>query len=97
MYPLVIDYGVALLKRDIKIALPGLVLSGIGMLITTYHYLIQKCLLLRDSGDTCGIIPCHTQYINYFGVITIPFLSVVAFIVIFVVHIIIIKQARRHT
>jgi len=97
MYPLVIVYGVALLKRDIKIALPGLVLSGIGMLISTYHYLIQKWPLLRDSGDTCGIIPCHTQYINYFGFITIPFLAGVAFIVIFVVHIIIIKQARRHT
>src|SRR5699024_9136094 len=79
------------------IALPGLVLSGIGMFISTYHYLIQKWPLLRDSGDTCGIIPCHTQYINYFGFITIPFLAGVAFIVIFVVHIIIIKQARRHT
>jgi len=97
MYPLVIVYGVALLKRDVKIALPGLFLSGIGMFISTYHYLIQKWPLLRDSGDTCGMIPCHTQYINYFGFITIPFLAGVAFIVIFVVHIIIIKQMRRHT
>jgi len=94
MYPLVIIYGVALLKRDIKIALPGLILSGIGMLISAYHYLIQKWPALQQAGDTCGIIPCNTEYINYLGFITIPFLAGVAFIVIFVIHILILKHAR---
>src|SRR5699024_12031322 len=42
MYPLVIIYGVAALKKNIDIALPGLILSGIGMFISAYHYLIQK-------------------------------------------------------
>ena len=94
MYPLVIIYGVALLKRDIKIALPGLILSGIGMLISAYHYLIQKWPALQQAGDTCGIIPCNTEYINYLGFITIPFLAGVAFIAIFVIHILILKHAR---
>ncbi|MBU5468361.1 disulfide bond formation protein B [Virgibacillus sp. MSJ-26] len=89
MYPLVIIYGIALLKRDIKIALPGLILSGIGMFISAYHYLLQKWPALQQAGDTCGIIPCNTEYINYLGFITIPFLAGVAFIVIFVIHILI--------
>jgi len=94
MYPLVIIYGIALLKRDIKIALPGLILSGIGMFISAYHYLLQKWPALQQAGDTCGIIPCNTEYINYLGFITIPFLAGVAFIVIFVIHILILKHVR---
>lgn len=94
MYPLVIIYGVALLKRDIKIALPGLILSGIGLLFSAYHYLLQKWPAFQQVGDTCGIIPCRTQYINYFGFITIPLLAGIAFSVILGLHIVILKQHR---
>src|SRR5699024_11147875 len=80
MYHLVIIFGIALLKRDIKIALPGLILSGIGMFISAYHYLLQKWPALQQAGDTCGMIPCNTEYINYLGFITIPSLAGVAFI-----------------
>lgn len=86
MYPLVIIYGVALIKKDVQIALPGLLLSGIGLLISTYHYLLQKVPALQDTGDFCGTVPCNLQYVNYFGFITIPFLAGVAFIVIFGLH-----------
>lgn len=95
MYPLVIIYGVAALKKDIKIALPGLILSGIGMFISAYHYLIQKWPVLQQTGDACGIIPCNTKYIDYFGFITIPFLAGIAFIVIFVLHIVVLKQIKE--
>lgn len=94
MYPLVIIYGVALLKRDLTIAIPGFILSGIGMLISIYHYLIQKVPGMQSTGDSCGIIPCNAEYVNYAGFITIPFLAGVAFFVIFVLHIIIWKQIR---
>ena len=94
MYPLVIIYGVAMVKKDMSIAFPGLILSGIGMFVSLYHYLIQKVPVLHDTAGSCGIIPCTTQYVNYFGFITIPFLAGAAFIVIFVLHIIVIKQLR---
>lgn len=94
MYPLVIIYGVAMVKKDMSMAFPGVILSGIGMFVSIYHYLIQKVPALHDTAGACGIIPCTTQYVNYFGFITIPFLAGVAFIVIFVLHIILIKQLR---
>ncbi|MGP4106604.1 disulfide oxidoreductase [Virgibacillus sp. L01] len=95
MYPLVIIYGVAAIKKDIAVALPGLILSGVGVLVSIYHYLIQKMPALQEAGGSCGAVPCNTQYVNYFGFVTIPFLAGIAFIVIFVLHIIIIKQVRR--
>src|SRR5690625_7600016 len=81
MYPLVMIYGVAAFKKDLSIALPGLFLSGIGMFISAYHYLLQKLPSLQEVGASCGIVPCNTEYVNYFGFITIPFLAGTAFIV----------------
>ncbi|GEN30717.1 disulfide bond formation protein DsbB [Cerasibacillus quisquiliarum] len=95
MYPLIMIYGVALWKKNIQIALPGLFLSGIGFLISSYHYLLQKLPLLQEVGDTCGIIPCHTQYVNYLGFITIPFQAGISFLSIFVLHLLILKLVKR--
>ncbi|MBP1968991.1 disulfide bond formation protein DsbB [Virgibacillus natechei] len=92
MYPLVVIYGVAAIKKDISIALPGLILSGIGILISIYHYSIQKIPTLQAAGDACGTVSCNVQYVNYFGFITIPFLAGIAFIIIFVGHLIILKR-----
>lgn len=94
MYPLVIIYGIAMIKKDLSIAFPGMILSGIGMFVSLYHYLIQKVPALHDTAGACGIIPCNTEYVNYFGFISIPFLAGVAFIFIFVLHIILIKGRK---
>jgi len=95
MYPLVIIYGVAAIKKNLVIALPGLILSGIGIFTSTFHYLLQKLPVLREAGGSCDIVPCHLQYVNYFGFITIPFLAGTAFIVIFILHMFLLKQTRR--
>ncbi|WP_163971324.1 disulfide oxidoreductase [Oceanobacillus halotolerans] len=94
MYPLVVIYGVALWKKDISIALPGLILSSIGMIVSIYHYSIQKLPMLQETGGSCGNVPCNVQYINYGGFITIPFLAGIAFIVITSLHIYLLKQQR---
>lgn len=94
MYPLVIIYGVAAIKKEISIALPGLILSGIGMFVSVYHYLVQKLPALQEAGGACGLVPCNAAYVNYFGFITIPFLAGTAFIVIFVLHLMILKTTR---
>lgn len=96
MYPLVVIYGIAALKKNISITLPGLILSGIGMFVSIYHYMIQKLPALQESGGMCGTVPCNLQYVNYFGFVTIPFLAGTAFILIFVVHIIMLRQQGRN-
>lgn len=96
MYPLVIIYGIAALKKNLSIALSGLILSGIGMFVSIYHYLIQKLPALQEAGGACGIVPCNLQYVNYFGFVTIPFLAGTAFIVIFILHMILLRQQGRN-
>lgn len=94
MYPLVIIYGASMIKKDLSMSFPGLILSAIGIFVSIYHYLIQKLPALHDTVGACGIIPCTTQYVNYFGFITIPFLAGAAFIIIFVLHILLLKEIR---
>ncbi|WP_058308252.1 disulfide oxidoreductase [Gracilibacillus massiliensis] len=95
MYPLVVIYGYALYKKDIRFAFPGLLLSGIGILVSTYHYLIQKFPGLQDAGSACGVVPCNATYVDYFGFITIPFQALIAFLVIFSIHAYLMVQQRR--
>lgn len=94
MYPLVLIYGLALLKKDMRIALPGLIMSGIGIVVSAYHYSLQKVPFMQSTEGFCGDVPCTLQYTNYFGFITIPFLSLLAFIVIFSLHILTLQRQK---
>lgn len=94
MYPLVIIYGVALVKKNVQLAFSGLILSGVGMLISIYHYSLQKVPFMQEAGGFCTGVPCNLQYVNYFGFITIPFLACVAFIVIFVTHMYLLRATK---
>lgn len=95
MYPLVILLGIASAKKDYAMSRYALVLSVIGGSLSLYHYLIQKVPSLHDLGDACGIIPCNTDYINWLGFITIPFLALVAFIIIGGLQAFILKKEKE--
>ncbi|MDA5108584.1 MULTISPECIES: disulfide oxidoreductase [Brevibacillus] len=95
MYPLVILLGVAAAKKDYRMSSYALILSVIGGCISLYHYLIQKVPALNDLGTACGIIPCNTDYINWLGFITIPFLALVAFIMIAVLQVFIRRYEKE--
>lgn len=84
MYPFTVILGIAVIKKDYQISLYTMILSGIGALISTYHYLIQKVTFFTDHAAACGRVPCTGSYINWFGFITIPFLAGTAFILIFI-------------
>src|SRR5699024_12759208 len=58
MYPLVIIYGTALIKKDIKIALSEVFLSEIGLCISIYHYELQKVTKLQDNVGFCAYGTC---------------------------------------
>nr|WP_050182258.1 disulfide oxidoreductase [Domibacillus robiginosus] len=92
MYPLVLILGIAIARKDIKAAVYSLALSGIGGLISLYHYGIQKIDFLSDAAPVCGRVPCTGMYINWFGFITIPFLALIAFTIIFVSSLLILKR-----
>ncbi|MCP3741683.1 disulfide oxidoreductase [Rossellomorea sp. BNER] len=95
MYPMAILLGVAAARKDASIAIYSLILSGIGGLISIYHYSIQKVSLFAEQAPACGRVPCTGEYINWMGFVTIPFLALLAFIIIFVTSIIILKTSKE--
>jgi len=88
MYPLVILLGRACLRSDRKIAGYVLPLSVLGGCISLYHYLEQKVPGFAGVLPCTAGVPCNRDYINWFGFVTIPFLALVAFILITVLMIV---------
>jgi len=82
MYPLVVITAVGILKKDKGLHVYVLPLSIVGMVIAAYHYLLQRGII-PDRFAPCSLgISCTTKYVEWFGMITIPFLSLVAFAIV---------------
>ncbi|TMU88263.1 disulfide bond formation protein B [Bacillus sp. BHET2] len=95
MYPMVILLGVAYVRKDFQAALYSTIFSGIGLLISIYHYSIQKVSILTESAPACGRVPCTGEYINMFGFVTIPFLAFSGFIIIFISSVMVLKALKE--
>lgn len=95
MYPIVLIAGVALFQKNARIALTTAIFSIVGGSISLYHYGIQKLQFLQDSAPACGDISCTGSYINVFGFITIPFLALIAFTLIFITSLFMMKWQKE--
>ncbi|HMO55796.1 MAG TPA: disulfide oxidoreductase [Roseiflexaceae bacterium] len=81
MYPLALLIAVGILRRDHALHWYVLPLSLFGGSISLYHYLLIKTDWFIPPRCTGGI-PCNVDYIDIFGFINIPFLALVAFVII---------------
>ena len=81
MYPLVLILLVGILKQDRGVFDYVLPFSVAGMVLSTYHYLIQLGLIGHPAVCSVGI-PCGLRYVSYFGFVTIPLMALVAFTII---------------
>lgn len=95
MYPIVLIAGIGLFQKNAHIALTTATFSIIGGLMSLYHYGIQKLQFLSDSAPSCGLVPCTGEYINYLGFITIPFLALIAFILIAITSLLMLKWQKE--
>lgn len=95
MYPFVVLLGIATVKKDYGIAFYTMILSAVGGMLSLYHYGLQKVSFLADTAPACGRVPCTGQYINWLGFITIPFLALTAFIIVFVCSFLVWKQTKE--
>lgn len=93
MYPLSILLGIAAFNQDSSIRKYVLPLSVIGGLISAFHYMEQKIPGFAAIKPCTQGIPCSTQYINWLGFITIPFLALTAFVLITIL-LILTRQGR---
>ena len=95
MYLLVILLYFGFIKKDINVFIYTLPLSILGFIIALYHYGLQKIDFLSKHSICKVGVPCNSEYINWFGFITIPFLSLIAFAMITGVSIYIIKNYKQ--
>lgn len=82
MYPLVFVIGVGILRRDKNLFFYAIPLVVVGWLIAIYHNLLYLSLIPENITPCVTGISCTTQFIQWFGFITIPFLSFSAFSII---------------
>ena len=82
MYPLAVIMGFALITRVSVMAWLVLGAAVVGQAVAAYHVLLQKTSWF-SSATTCGTGPsCAIPYIDWFGIVTIPMLSLMAFMLI---------------
>ena len=82
MYPLVVIFAIGIWKKDKNIPYFVLPLSVIGLLISAYHNLLYYKIIPESAAPCVLGISCTTKFIEWFGFITIPFLSLVSFALI---------------
>lgn len=84
MYPIVgllalgIYFGEKTMYRGV------LLLSGIGLFISIYHNLLYYKILPEAAAPCLLGVSCTTKFIEWFGFVTIPFLSGLAFAMIII-------------
>ena len=83
MYPLVVVLGIAAYRRDVDAAARyGIPLAVIGALIAAYHTYVEINPDAEAGFCEVGGVSCATKWIEVFGYVTIPVLSLTAFLAI---------------
>lgn len=95
MYPLALILGIATFQNDRSVKKYVLPMAIIGWFISLFHYLEQKVPGFAKIKPCANGVPCSTEYINWFGFITIPFLALVAFTLI-IILMLLIKSPKRN-
>lgn len=95
LYPLILISIVGIVKKDRLLPLYVLPLSIIGLVISIYHNLLYWEILPEAVAPCVAGISCTTKFIEWFGFITIPFLSFLAFAII-TISMIIFQRFNSH-
>lgn len=79
MYPLVIIFLIALLYPDDKVFKYSISLVVIGWVFSVYHNLLMFGIISEDMVPCTQGVPCGVKYIDWFGFVSIPLLSFIAY------------------
>lgn len=82
MYPLVFILAVGILRKDKTVWAYVLPISVVGWLIALYHNLVYYSVISENFVPCTEGVSCTTRFFAWFGFITIPLLSLIAFTVI---------------
>lgn len=79
MFPLVLILPAALFPLDLKVVRYVLPLAAGGWLFALFHVLLMAGVIPADLKPCTRGIPCSERVIEWFGFVTIPLLSLLAF------------------
>lgn len=97
LYPLAVIFGVAILKKDKLFRFYAWPFIAVGWLIALYHNLLYYNILPEAAAPCIAGVSCTTKLIEWFGFITIPFLSLMAFTILGGLMIIYSRYVKRDT
>jgi len=82
MFPLALILPIGLFPFDRNVLRYAIPLAGIGFLIAVFHLLLIAGLIPENIKPCAQGVPCSETVIEWFGFVTIPLLSVLAFLAI---------------
>ena len=84
MYPLALILLIAAATNDRRIARYVIPIAVIGVALSAYHIQLQ---LFPEQASSCqAAVPCHTQWVDEFGFVSIPFMAGSGFLAILALH-----------
>lgn len=94
LYPLVFVIGTGLIIGDRRVAAYSLPLAIVGLAIAFYHNLLYYGFIAEELAPCTEGIPCNAVQLDLLGFVTIPLMSLAAFLVVTVFLIIYSKYAK---
>jgi disulfide bond formation protein DsbB len=82
MYALVVVLLVGLIKNDQSVFSYSIPLIAIGLFISLFHNLLHWEIIPESASPCVESAPCSTIYLDWLGFITIPLMSMTAFLLI---------------
>jgi len=82
LYPLVLIFTVGIFERDQRMTRYAWPLVGLGLLTAIYHSLLYYHVIPEGISPCTQGASCTERQIEWFGFVSIPLLSLLAFLVI---------------
>ncbi len=92
IYPLVLLIPVGIMLKDKRLASYILPLTVVGLIVSIFQNLLYYKVIPEAIMPCVDGVSCTTKYIDYFGFLTIPLLSLLSLIAITVLMVIYKKQ-----
>ncbi len=95
LFPLVLILGMGLFPVDKKVVRYALPLAITGWLIALYHSLLYSGIIPESIQPCTQGVSCTEEYIDLFGFITIPMLSLLSFTTVIILLLIFKRRMSR--
>lgn len=94
LYPLVFIIGTGLLINDRRVAAYALPLTLLGVAIAVYHNLLYYGFIAAELAPCTEGVPCNSVQLELLGFVTIPLMSLAAFLAVTICLIIYSRYAK---